>query len=64
MQLVEQDILRLDDPGQVESLAPELRDVQVLKELAGGRFELVAKKSRITLRMLLTHTGETDPIYQ
>lgn len=65
MQLVEQGMLRLDDAGQIESLAPELRDVQVLKEVAGGGFELVAKKSRITLRMLLTHTGVTDsPAFQ
>lgn len=63
MQLVEQGILELDDAGQVESLAPELRDVQVLKQVEGGGFELVAKNSRITLRMLLTHTGVTNPLY-
>lgn len=57
MQLVEQGKLRLDDAEQVESLAPELRDVQVLEERAGGRFELVEKNTAITLRMLLTHTG-------
>lgn len=57
MQLVEQGTLSLDDADQVEALAPELREVQVLKEAAGGRYELVEKNSRITLRMLLTHTG-------
>lgn len=51
MQLVEQKVLRLDDADQVESLAPELRDVKVLKD---GK--LVEKTSRITLRMLLSHT--------
>lgn len=57
MQLVEQGTLSLDDADQVEALAPELRKVQVLKEAPGGKYELVEKNSRITLRMLLTHTG-------
>ena len=54
MQLVEQGKLSLDDAAQTESLCPELKDLKVLQ--ADGK--LVAKKRGITLRMLLTHTGE------
>jgi len=52
MQLVEQGKLSLDDPAQVESLCPELKDVKVLQSDGS----LVAKKTGISLRMLLTHT--------
>ncbi|KKY21332.1 putative beta-lactamase family protein [Phaeomoniella chlamydospora] len=55
MQLVEQGKLGLDDADQVENLCPELRDVEVLQENG----ILVEKQRRITLRMLLTHTGES-----
>lgn len=59
MQLVERGILRLDDADQLESLSPELRDVKVLRrDEADGSFSLVDKTSRITLRMLLNHTGQ------
>ena len=58
MQLVESGVLQLDSPGQIESLAPELRDVKVLTRAADGSFSLVEKTTRITLRMLLNHTGE------
>ncbi|PYH85844.1 beta-lactamase family protein [Aspergillus uvarum CBS 121591] len=44
MQLVEQGKLALDDSDQLQSLASELRDVQ-----------MVAKERRLTLRMLLNH---------
>lgn len=54
MQLVEQGNLRLDDSDQVEKICPELGDVKVLREDGS----LVDKKKRITLRMLLTHTGK------
>lgn len=54
MQLVEQGKLSLDDVKQVEELSPELKDVKVLQ--SDGT--LVEKKKGITLRMLLTHTGE------
>lgn len=57
MQLVEQGRLSLDDADHVEALLPELRDIPVLKEAEGGDFELVNKERRITLKMLLTHTG-------
>lgn len=53
MQLVEQKKLSLDDGNQLEGLCPELRDVKVL-ESDGSTTE---KNKRITLRMLLTHTG-------
>ncbi|KAL5365933.1 beta-lactamase/transpeptidase-like protein [Aspergillus floccosus] len=53
MQLVEQARLRLDDSDQVEQLCPELAAVKVLQEDSS----LVDKRSRITLRMLLTHTA-------
>lgn len=54
MQLVEEGNLALDDVHQVETLCPELRDVKVVQEDGS----LVEKKRGITLRMLLTHTGE------
>ena len=61
MQLVERGVLRLDDATQVEEICPELVSVQILKEVDDmGRPEFVDKKSRITLRMLLTHTCEHE----
>lgn len=54
MQLVEQGNLRLDDSDQVETFCPELAAVKVLREDGS----LVKKENRITLRMLLTHTGK------
>lgn len=53
MQLVEQAKLDLDNADQLETICPELRDVKVLRE--DGSLE--EKKRKITLRMLLTHTG-------
>jgi CubicO group peptidase (beta-lactamase class C family) len=53
MQLVEGSILRLDDADQLEGLCPELADLKVVQEDGS----LVPARSRITLRMLLTHTG-------
>ena len=55
MQLVEQGLLSLDDCTQVETICPELKQVRVLQEDGS----LVEKKQGITLRMLLTHTGES-----
>ena len=58
MQLVEQGKLALDDADLVERLAPELRTVRILKGFdEKGKATLVEKKERITLRMLLSHTG-------
>ncbi|CAL5873233.1 uncharacterized protein PFLUO_LOCUS7502 [Penicillium psychrofluorescens] len=53
MQLVEQDILKLDDGAQTEGLCPELKSLKVLRP--DGSFE--EKKRAITLRMLLSHTA-------
>ncbi|KAJ5292161.1 hypothetical protein N7478_001412 [Penicillium angulare] len=53
MQLVEQDILKLDDGAQTERLCPELKNLKVLRP--DGSFE--EKKRAITLRMLLSHTA-------
>lgn len=53
MQVVEKGLLHLDDADLVERLCPELKDVKVLQDGS-----LVEKESRITLRMLLTHTGK------
>ncbi|RSL52627.1 hypothetical protein CEP53_008022 [Fusarium sp. AF-6] len=58
MQLIERGLLHLDDADEVERICPELRDVKVLTRTIDGGFELVEKKRRITLRMLLNHTGE------
>ena len=55
MQLVEQGKLSLDDASQTEKLCPEIKDLQVLQ--SDGK--LVPKKTGITLRMLLSHTGES-----
>lgn len=54
MQLVETGKISLDDANQLESLCPELKDVKVLQNDG----TLVPKKHPITLRMLLTHTGD------
>jgi CubicO group peptidase (beta-lactamase class C family) len=59
MQLVEQGILKLDDSSQLESFAPELKAVKVLRRGGHGGFLLEEKDRRITLRMLLSHTGKT-----
>jgi len=56
MQLVEQGKLHLDDGDEIEHLIPELRDVKVLQK--DGK--LVDKSKKITLRMLLTHTGTSS----
>jgi len=54
MQLVEQGKVPLDDANELERICPELKDVKVLQEDG----TLVDKKRGITLRMLLTHTGQ------
>ena len=58
MQLVEQGKLALDDADIVEKVCPELKDIKILKSIsADGKPEMVDKKKRITMRMLLSHTG-------
>ena len=56
MQLVEQGKLGLDDADHVEELCPELKGIGVIENDGS----LVNNKRRITLRMLLTHTGESN----
>ena len=57
MQLVEQGKLSLDDADMLEKILPELKDMKILKSVdENGKAELVEKKNRITLRMLLSHT--------
>ena len=57
MQLVEQGKLALDDADIIEKVCPELRDIKILKSIsADGMPEMVDKKNRITMRMLLSHT--------
>ena len=53
MQLVEQGKLHLDDGEEIEKLVPELKGLKVMQKDG----TLVEKKRKITLRMLLTHTG-------
>lgn len=53
MQLVERGKLHLDDGDEIENLIPEFKNLQVLQK--DGK--LVPKNKKITLRMLLTHTG-------
>lgn len=53
MQLVEQGKLHLDDGEEIEKLIPEFKDIKVLQK--DGK--LAEKNKKITLRMLLTHTG-------
>ena len=59
LQLCEQGKLALDDPDLVEQVAPELKNIRILKGLdENGNAQYVDKSKRITLRMLLTHTGK------
>lgn len=60
MELVEQERLALDDGDEVEKYLPELKDIKVLVETADGTLELHEKKRKITLRMLLSHTGNQN----
>lgn len=64
MQLVEQGRLHLDDAQQIEQLSPELRDVKVLEQTPDGEYRLIEKERKITLRMLLNHTGENILLLQ
>lgn len=59
MQLCEEGkITDLDDADLVEKLCPELKSMKILKSVdANGKPEFVEKKNRITMRQLLTHTG-------
>jgi CubicO group peptidase (beta-lactamase class C family) len=59
MQLVEQGQLSLDDADQLATLCPELKKLSVLQP--DGK--LVPAKKDITLRMLLSHTGEMSVLH-
>lgn len=59
MQLVERNAISLDDGDQLERFLWELKDRKVLQENSEGGLTLVEKESKITLRMLLSHTGES-----
>jgi CubicO group peptidase (beta-lactamase class C family) len=56
MQLVELDVRRLDDSDPLEMICPDLKQVLVL-ETSDGSLRLLPEEERITLRMLLNHTG-------
>lgn len=62
MQLVEQGRVDLDDSDLLEPVLPKMKEVKVLEheqQLDGQRIlREREKKTRITLRMLETHTGE------
>ena len=61
LQLVEQGKLALDDADQVEEICPELKAVRILEKVdESGNGYFMEKKNRITLRRLLTHTGNKD----
>ena len=60
MQLVEQGKLSLDDADQVASLCPEIKNLSVLQ--ADGK--LVPAKRGVTLRMLLSHTGQKPSFFK
>lgn len=45
----------------MERHLPELEKVIVLEELENGRLKMLEKKRKITLRMLLCHTGKYRP---
>ncbi|KAL8967725.1 MAG: hypothetical protein Q9197_005274 [Variospora fuerteventurae] len=59
MQLCEQGKLSLDDPDKVDERGPELKTIRILRQVdEHGKPELVDKTKRITMKMLLTHTGD------
>ena len=59
LQLCEKGKLNLDDADMVEGICPELKSIRILTDVdENGKAEYIDKKNRITLRMLLTHTGK------
>ncbi|KAH8130094.1 beta-lactamase family protein [Trichoderma asperelloides] len=60
MQLVEKGFLDLDSTEQLEAICPELQAIKVLNTRQDGTFELVEKTRKISLRMLLNHTGMSN----
>ncbi|MDO8297564.1 MAG: serine hydrolase domain-containing protein [Caulobacter sp.] len=55
LQLVERGKLTLD--GDLGELLPDLKDLQVLEDVAGGKARLRPAQGFVTLRQLLTHTS-------
>jgi hypothetical protein len=64
MQLVEQRKVNLDSEENVRHILPELSRLMVLKEDENGTLDLVEQVRGITLRMLLSHTGESVIFFQ
>ena len=59
LQLCEQGRMSLDDANMVEEVCPELKSIRILTNVDEyGKAEYTDKTTRITLRMLLTHTGK------
>ncbi len=64
MQLVEQGKLSLDDADEVARFAPEVGRAKILKGFGNdGKPVLEEKTKGITLRMLLSHTGEFSSLF-
>ncbi|KAL9022787.1 MAG: hypothetical protein Q9185_000050 [Variospora sp. 1 TL-2023] len=64
MQLSEQGKLNLDDPDKVDEGGPDLKTIRILKQVdEHGKPKLVDKTNRITMKMLLTHTGKCKQLY-
>ncbi|KAL9005157.1 MAG: hypothetical protein Q9188_002071 [Gyalolechia gomerana] len=57
---VEQGHLGLDNADQLEEICPELKEIRIFMNVDKyGKPESIDKKNRMTLRMLLTHTGQS-----
>ncbi|VVT55238.1 uncharacterized protein SAPINGB_P004496 [Magnusiomyces paraingens] len=58
LQAVEKGIVSLDSADDVEKWCPELANIPIIKDITNdGTVTLVPKSTRITLRMLLSHTS-------
>lgn len=65
MQLCEQGKLSPDVPDKVEEAGLELETIRILKQVdEHGKPGLVDKTNRITMEMLLTHTGKCKQLYR
>ena len=63
LQLVEQGSLSLDDADQAETLCPEFKGMKILTGFdEQDRPVWKEKEKRITLRMLLSHTGKVSRV--
>lgn len=58
LQAVDEGLLSLDSDKDITKYAPELQNKPLIKEITkDGEFVIVPKKTKITLRHLLTHTA-------